>query len=454
MLQIEMSRSTAPRRSFHLFLAVLAASAVLPFAAASAKQRMLSSFCAKMSCADGTAPSADLVMDAAGNLYGTTASGGASNSGTVFRLSRDAQSGKWQRKVLHSFCQQGYPCADGTSPAGKLVVDANGNLYGTALGGGKMAQDAGVAFELSPDATQEHWKLIVLHAFCAKKNCLDGKSPASGLTYQGANTGLPYDGTSPLFGTAQAGGVHGRGVAFQIAPVSGKWLEKVIYSFCTISNCSDGAQPWQNLTINASGNLYGVTNGRVPQENGVVFELSPAGGGAWKETVLRSFCQDENCVDGRGPNGLTMDSSGALMGTTYSGGANGAGALFKITPAGSNSPYQVLYNFCSKPYCADGSAPSSTLTLDSAGNVYGTTYNGGVGYLDRDYKGGGTVFRYSAAGSLRVLRNFCTEQKCADGEYPNAGVLVDAAGNLFGTTQLGGAHGETYQGGTAFQIAH
>ncbi|MBV9572041.1 MAG: hypothetical protein JO056_12445 [Alphaproteobacteria bacterium] len=453
MLQIEKSRSAALRRSFHLSLAVLAASALVPFGAASAKQRTVSSFCSKASCADGTSPSADLVMDEAGNLYGTTLGGGVSSSGTVFRLSRDTETGKWKRKVLHNFCQHGYPCADGTAPTGKLVVDASGNLYGTALGGGKPAQDAGVVFKLSPDAGHERWKLSVLHAFCEKKNCGDGKSPASGLTYQGASTGVPYDGTSPLFGTAQSGGVHGRGVAFQIAPVSGQWSETVIYSFCTISNCSDGAQPWQNLVMDGGGNLFGVTYGR-DQQNGVAFELSPAGGGAWKEMVLRNFCQDQNCADGRAPNGLTIDSSGDLVGTTYYGGARGAGTLFKITPAGSGSPYTVLHHFCSKDYCADGSAPSSTVTVDAAGYVYGTTYNGGMGYQDRDQKGGGTVFRYTPSGGLRVLRNFCTEQNCADGEYPNAGVLIDGSGNIFGTTQLGGKHGATYQGGTAFQISH
>jgi len=140
--------------------------------ASAATSRTLYSFCAKSSCSDGTSPSADLTMDAAGRLYGTTAGGGSHSSGTLFRLSRKGAS-KWVRANLHSFCESGYPCTDGTSPAGKLVVDVLGNLYGTAVGGGR-SNDGGVVFELSPNSTG--WSFKILYAFCSKSDCTDGKN--------------------------------------------------------------------------------------------------------------------------------------------------------------------------------------------------------------------------------------------------------------------------------------
>jgi uncharacterized repeat protein (TIGR03803 family) len=388
-------------------------------------------------------------MDAAGHLYGTTTAGGSYSSGAVFEIWRDTTTGKWVRRVLHSFCAKGYPCADGATPAGKLVLDVNGNLYGTATTGN--GHGGGVIFQLRPNGSGK-WSYGLLLNFCRKANCVDGKAPSSGLTYQGAATGAFYDGVSPLYGTTQAGGAHGQGVAFRFAPTGGnKWAATTLYHFCTLSGCADGAQPWQALTMDWRGNLFGVTYGRGDQ-TGVVFELQPAQSG-WQETVLHRFCQATNCADGRAPNAVVMDAAGNLFGTAYSGGTNGQGLIFKVTPNGANSPYSVLYNFCSQTYCYDGAAPSSSLIIDASGNLFGTTYYGGMGQLDRDEIGGGTVFRLTPSRAYSVVQNFCAVTDCADGEYPNAGITMDATGALYGTTQLGGRHGSMFLGGTVYRIS-
>lgn len=448
-------RSVTPRALLLSFgSAVAATGLLLSSGPASASAQTLYSFCAKLGCTDGTAPSADLTTDSAGNLFGTTVGGGGRGSGTVFEVARNPQTGKWERRIIYSFCAQGYPCRDGTSPAGKLVVDVSGNLYGATAGGGNP-NSGGMAYELVRNASTGKWTYKGLYAFCDRANCVDGKAPASGLTYTGESSGAPYDGLSPLYGLTQFGGTHGQGLAYRLTPSTGaKWPVATLYNFCTLSNCADGALPWQGLTMDAHGNLYGVTYGRTDvAQAGLVFELSPSSG-RWTETVLHKFCQASNCTDGRAPNALVMDASGSLFGTAYSGGAHGQGLLFKITPNGTNSTYSVLYNFCSQNYCYDGAAPSSSLSLDASGNLYGTTYYGGMGQLDRDEIGGGTVFRRSPDGSYAILQNFCALTDCADGEYPNGGVTMDASGNLYGTTQLGGRYGSMYQGGTAFRLPH
>jgi len=273
------------------------------------------------------------------------------------------------------------------------------------------------------------------------------------LTYAGAATGAPYDGVSPLYGTTRTGGANGQGVAFQLTPNGGAWTESTIYDFCAQQDCADGAQPWQGLAMNGAGQIFGVTYGRPDSSlNGVVFELSPVSGG-WSERVLHSFCQAANCTDGRGPNGLALDATGALFGTTYSGGANNAGLVFRLQPMSGTSVYSVLYNFCATSGCRDGAAPASNLIIGAEGSLYGTTYYGGDSAQDRDGKGGGIAFRLTRSGALGVLRSFCMDQGCTDGEYPNAGLFQDASRHLFGSTQLGGEHSSSYQGGTIFQLS-
>jgi uncharacterized repeat protein (TIGR03803 family) len=288
------------------------------------EETVLYSFCAQSGCTDGVQPSAGLVFDKKGNLYGTTRGGGTSNQGVVFKLTPEGK-----EIVLHSFCPKYPNCLDGDLPVAGLVFDQKGNLYGTTAGGG--ANGAGVVFELAPKG-----KEIVLYSFCRMTNCTDGEGPAAGLT---------FDQKGNLYGTTIRGGLHNVdcsngsdtcGVVFKLTP---KGEETVLYSFCGQTNCVDGSGPQAGLVFDQEGNLYGTAlSGGVSNPQycsgsnytcGVVFKLTPEG----KETVLHSFCAQNNCTDGFGPYArLIFDQKGKLYGTTYGGGAYGQGITFKLTP--------------------------------------------------------------------------------------------------------------------------
>jgi uncharacterized repeat protein (TIGR03803 family) len=426
--------------------------------ALAAPVKVLHAFCAKTNCQDGSRPEGALIMDSAGNLYGTTRTGGATSNGTVFELSKDPESEKWHQQVIYDFCRKGsFPCLDGSDPNGPLIIDTAGNLYGTTTLGGYSEQvaEAGIAYELMPNPGHSRWKLKVLYTFCAKQGCPDGNGPfLSGLAYQEQQTGTAYDGASALYGTAWVGGKHDAGIAFRISPVEGKdkWQESVLYDFCSQSDCADGQRPSQRLVADANGHLYGVTGcfcGDV-LDPGKAYELSPSVGGRWHYTLLHDFCEQENCPDGDLPNGLALDSQGNLLGTTYAGGTNDSGVIFNIVPNGASSAYQVLYNFCSQSNCADGEAPDAGLTIDSRGNREGTTRYGGD--KTNDDQGGGTVFRLGLDGAYKVLHSFCAKT-CSDGENPQAELLLGANKIIFGTTLVGGKHQEEDgQGGTVFEL--
>jgi uncharacterized repeat protein (TIGR03803 family) len=271
---------------------------------------------------DGHDPEADLIFDAAGNLYGTTFSGGfyggggcAHCGGTVFQLTPGAH-GQWEQKLLHSFNPRG---GGGPSPGARVIFDKTGNLYGTTFEGG--ARDLGTVFELMP-AAGGGWTEKVLHNFTGRG--VDGNAPYASLIFDAAGN---------LYGTTSRGGRHSAGTVFQLTPgADGKWTEKVLHSF----NGWDGSQPFANLIFDAAGNLYGTTfsggasgTGCEGQGCGTVFELAPAGNGKWKEKVLHSF----NGTDGWQPRaGLIFDTAGNLYGTTGAGGAEGVGTVFEITP--------------------------------------------------------------------------------------------------------------------------
>lgn len=246
---------------------------------------------------------------------------------------------------------------------------------------------------------------------------------------------------------------------------------KVLWSFTGEPN--DGSGPVSSLTLDRKGNLYGTTEygGNSSNPWGTVFELSPDGDGGWAETVLYKFCSDFSsdgfCLDGAYPMaGLVFDSMGNLYGTTKGGGSfscsnglGGCGTVFELSPSGSGKwTESILYNFCadsSNGACLDGAEPVSQLTIDTAGNLYGTTSTGGTGGTRNDCCWGGTVFELSpGAGSWThiVLYNFCANGSndiCPDGAGPQAGVVFDNAGDLYGTTQGGGStrnlgHGTFY----------
>lgn len=263
-------------------IVLVALCTVAPLSDASAhkyKYHQLYAFCSEANCADGGEPLAGLVMDSAHNLYGATTYRGGSgqdSAGTIFALSPNGR--RWKHKTLYSFCSQAN-CADGTGPQGTLILDTNGNLYGTAAGGG--ANNAGVVFELMPSGNR--WKFKVLYNFCSQggSSCTDGRTPDAGLTYAGAADGALYDGTSPLYGTTiNAGSDRGNfGTAYKLIAHNNRWREATLYDFCQFAHCSDGASPHAGVTLDSAGNVFGATShgGSDWDEAGTVYQLSPGG---------------------------------------------------------------------------------------------------------------------------------------------------------------------------------
>jgi uncharacterized repeat protein (TIGR03803 family) len=284
-----------------------------------------------LSCAEGLYPESPLVRDSAGNLYGTAWGGGAYGLGTAFELSPTA-GGDWTFKVIHSF-----DGTDGSALQSYLTLDANGNLYGTALCGGSSgavrapngsscegAPGAGTVWELSPQSDGS-WNETTLHSFAGGD---DGANPSD-------LGGVIFDSAGNLYGTTANGGAFGLGTAFELSPNGdGTWTEKLLHSF----DGEDGIDPSGNLIADGSGNFYGEAFGPGcynPCGSGegkggqLVYKLTPNSDGSWSETVVHRFSDP---VGGGPAMGLTMDGSGNLYGTTWLGGADNNGVVFEITP--------------------------------------------------------------------------------------------------------------------------
>jgi len=265
---------------------------------------------------EGTSPS-PVVLDAAGNLYGTSTSGGASNVGYVFELS-PVSGGGWNYQHLHEFSG-----TDGFYPEAGVVLDASGNIYGTTAHGGSSTNcvdGCGVVFELSHASGS--WVDTTIHSFSGP----DGSDPVGPLTLDAAGN---------LYGTAGSGGTSGKGVVFELSLVSGVWKGHALHNF--VGANGDGAFPNTALVL-SGGNLYGTTasgggglNGCVIFGDygcGSVFELSPSGTN-WKTTILHDF---SGLGDGGTPQGVILDASGNPVGMTQAGGAKDGGVVFKLTP--------------------------------------------------------------------------------------------------------------------------
>ena len=229
--------------------------------------------------------------------------------------------------------------------------------------------------------------------------------------------------------------------------------EQVLYAF---GSAPDGNTPTGSFVFDSSGNLYGNTGTGGAFGHGTVFELSPGAGGQWTEKVLYSFCPQSGCVDGSGPNGgLVFDTAGNLYGITTYGGAGDLGVAFELTPHSDGTWTEaVLHSFGSG---TDGFSPVAGLVLDSAGNLYGTTSRGGTGGLNCPTSGlnsCGIAFELSPGSESQwtetVLYNFCSQAECADGYNPQASLMIDAAGNLYGTATFGGSNALE---GTVFELS-
>jgi uncharacterized repeat protein (TIGR03803 family) len=361
---------------------------------------------------DGNYPNASLIFDASGNLYGTS-TGGEHGYGTVFEL-MPKTGGGWTETVLHDFNNDG---KDGIFPYAKLIFDGAGNLYGTTYYGG--LHNGGTVFELKP-ATGGGWTETVIHNF--NDNGVDGLFPYAAVIFDGAGN---------LYGTTSYGGVHGRGTLFELTPGGRGWTEKVLHSFN--DNGKDGFLPSASLIFDGAGNLYGTTYNGGAYGYGTVFELTPKTGGGWAESVLHDFSNSSG--DGIFPYAsLIFDGSGNLYGTTYNGGIHAGGTVFELTPAGSGRwNEKVLHNFDNNG--RDGDLPLASLIFDGAGNLYGTTYYGGA-------YGCGIAFELTptvgGGWNEQVLHAFNDNGK--DASNPSASLILDAAANLYGTTQFGGGH--------------
>jgi uncharacterized repeat protein (TIGR03803 family) len=251
--------------------------------------------------------------------------------------------------------------------------------------------------------------------------------------------GLVSDGAGNLYGMASQAGAYDSGVLFELTPNgSGGWTENVLHNFGLIN---DGSGPESGLVFDGAGNLYGTNVAGGIHNDGVAFEFSPDGSGGWTEKVLHSF---GNGTDGVYPfDSLVIDGFGNLYGTTYRGGIHNYGTVFELSPNGSGGwTERVLHSFNFNG--ADGAIPYASLAIDPAGNLYGTTAYGGINYY------GGTVFELSPNGSggwtEKVLHSF--NYNGTDGAFPTGGLILDSANNLYGTTEQGGIHGE----GTVFQL--
>ena len=354
---------------------------------------------------DGAIPYASLVLDAAGNLYGTTSHGGTYDWGTVFKLD---PTGK--ETVLYNFTGG----VDGGAPRSALLLGAGGNLYGTTVDGGDLrcsgfVPGCGTVFKVSLNGKEK-----VLHAFTDS----DGAYPFAGLV---------RDSKGNLYGTTVGGGDSTDGTVFKLNP---NGAETVLYNFPL--GGANGCCPDATLLRDPAGNLYGTSAGAGAYGNGTIFKIDTSG----NETVLYSFVWK---ADGAYPQGpLVRDSAGNLYGTAQIGGSGdcnfgrGCGVVFKLDTNGIET---VLYSFTGG---ADGAYPFSGLVRDPKGNLYGTT--SGNSEIN-DY---GTVFKIDPAGHETVLHNLTS----ADGKYPQAGVVLDAAGNIYGTTMVGGS----FDFGTVFKI--
>ena len=404
-------------------LVLVAMTLILVASAWAGTETVIYNFCAQTACVDGDQPQGPMVADSSGNhLYGTTFYGGASNIGAVYELTNSG--GTWTETVIYSFL--GSNNGDGAYPFGGLAMDAKGNLYGTTEQGGPSNQ--GTVFELANSGGT--WKETVLHSF-------DDISGSDGYYPQGT---VVLDSGGNLYGTAYAGGKFGDGIVFQLKPSGSKWIYKVIH---TLPGTSGGQAPYAGVVVNPKNDyLYGITYyGGVIWNVGVVYQIREVSG-VWISNVVYTLLGDT--LGQYSYASLAADTAGNLYGTTNTGGNYNLGSVFKLTLGKNNTFTQkVIYSF--KGYALkDGSAPYyAGVTLDAAGDLYGSTYQGGSSAANNlNY---GTVYKLTA-GTYKesVLWSFGT---AGDGYYPyHQGIVI--GGKVYGTTTNGGTHG----GGVAYEV--
>lgn len=339
-------------------------------------------------------------------------------------------------KILYWFCQDDPQfCKDGQYPTTGLVEDGRGNIFGGVAAGGPAG--GGGIYMVTPKGKQS-----LVYNFCSQAQCADGQYPRD----------LIMDQAGVIYGTTSSGGAHGQGVVYKLAPGRhGAWKYSVLYDFCSKAQCKDGSQPWAGLTYvgrqagepyDGRSPLYGVTTIGGANNAGAAFKLTFAAGKKKpKYRNIYDFCSQADCADGTLPYYTpTADASGDIFGTAVNGqDGDGAGVLFELSPDGSSYQETILHTFCSEANCTDGSRPVGVVA-DASGTLFGVTGNGGTG------GNAGLVFKLVPNGTSSqetVLYNFCTQDNCNDGGFPSTGVVVAPNGDLYGTT--------IYWGGEWFQ---
>ena len=303
---------------------------------------------------DGGDPATALTFDAAGNGYGTTVNGGCFGFGTVFELKRTA-GGQFQETVLYNFSGGG----DGKNPYGGVIFDSKGNLYGTTVAGGIggfcAGDGCGVVYELTNNGG--NWSETVLYNFTGGN---DGFGPGGGVVFDNAGN---------LYGTTPDGGQFSEGVVYELSLQGSTWTQTVIHAF---TGGNDGAVGSLGSLLLSGGNFYGVSELGGAHGAGTVFQLSPVAGGKWKFTSVYGF---KGMPDAGFPyGGLITDGKNNFYGTTYYGGQNGVGTVFKLDRKRKKRERNL--QLCMK--ATDGGYPTSTLVFDAVGNMYGTTSMGGL----------------------------------------------------------------------------
>ena len=386
---------------------------------------------------DGGTPLAGLTMDVVGNLYGTTYLGGAHNAGTVFVL-RQTVAG-WVLTPLHAFgVNRAVGDNDGACPFGKVMLAQDGSLYGTTTAGGDRScpyytgcsnTGCGTVFHLTPPPTVPKsaiapWDETVIHRFTLGS----GWYPEGDLT---------FDQSGNVYGTTQDGGAFDGGTIYQLMRSGSGWTKNVLHRFTG----GDGADPTGGLIFDQAGNLYGTTflggDPNCPPFGGcgVVFQLSPSGS-SWTEQILHAFTGGSD--GGFSYDGLILDPSGNLYGTSNMGGSSGCdgygcGTVFGFTPGGGGGwNFNTLYTFTDG--IGSSSGPGEKLVMDTAGNLYGTTYQDGAYFA-------GSIFKLTPSNGSWTYTSLHDFTGGGDGAFPVSNVTFDANGNLYGTASAGGAYG-------------
>jgi uncharacterized repeat protein (TIGR03803 family) len=395
--------------------------------------------------ADGASPEAGLTMDAAGNLYGTTLFGGSGpcNSGGFSGCGTVFQLKPVKSSWVFNTIYNFVGGNDGAGPWDRVVIGPDGVLYGTTTQGGGQGNCQYYGYSFCGTV----FKLKSPATACGSVVCPWDETVL--YSFSGTTDGnLPqakvtFDQAGDLYGTTYFGGVAGDGVVFKLTPSNGTWTQSVVHNFG--SGATDGQNPSTGLTLDGAGNLYGTTNFGSDYGYGTVFELTRSGSG-WAEDLLYGF---QNGNDGGGSTaGLIFDNAGNLYSASAYGGANGGGTVFQLTPSDGGWMFNLLDSL-SGTGCGQGKVacgPYEGLVMDAAGNLYGTTQgNSSVG----DY---GTVFKLTHGASSWTYAPLHVFTGGTDGSRPRSSVVFDTQGNIYGTATQGGTGSCTRGCGVVWEI--